>query len=49
VFADFYIVYKITMSLLIEFVEWVKAEAEKTDDLIMEDVVLSERKRVALY
>jgi hypothetical protein len=25
------------MSVLIEFVEWVKAEAEKSDDLIMED------------
>ncbi len=30
-------VYKITMSILIKFVEWIKAEAEETDDLIIED------------
>ena len=43
-------VYKIDMSVLIEFVEWVKSEAEKSDDLIMEDArIIGKEKISALF
>jgi hypothetical protein len=38
------------MSVLIEFVEWVKSEAEKSDDLIMEDArIIGKEKISALF
>jgi hypothetical protein len=40
-------VYKIAMSVLIEFVEWVKAEAEKSDDLIMEDARIIGKEKIS--
>ncbi len=40
-------VYKIAMSVLIEFVEWVKAEAEKSDDLIMEDALIIGNEKIS--
>jgi len=35
------------MSVLIEFVEWVKAEAEKSDDLIMEDALIIGNEKIS--
>jgi hypothetical protein len=49
-FSRLAFVYKIDMSVLIEFVEWVKSEAEKSDDLIMEDArIIGKEKISALF